>query len=80
MCVCTRERQRERGGREGGKEGEREGGRERRREKVVRRIACNNVRYTHLTSLRYVEFCSPLGDVREPDTLNLSARLKKSIP
>lgn len=48
------------------------------RETVVRRIACNNVRYTRLTS-RYVEFCPPLGDVRDPDTLNLSARLKKSI-
>lgn len=48
------------------------------REAVVRRIACNNVRYT-LTS-RYVEFCQPLGDVREPDTLTLSVRLKKSIP
>lgn len=49
------------------------------RETVVQRIACNNVRYTRLTS-RYVEFCQPLGDVQEPDTFNLSARLKKSIP
>lgn len=49
------------------------------REAVVRRIACNNVKYTRLTS-RYVEFCQPLGDVRKPDTLKLSVRLKKSIP
>lgn len=58
------------------------------KETVVRRIACNNVRYSRLTS-RYGEFCPPLGDVsrtryaqpicsiKEIDSLSSSALLKR---